>query len=105
MAKAPSSTIAGTGGRNNHSGGFFRVRSSDGVGYEPQSLAIAFSLRWLFLFLARKSAVFLAVDGKMRVPSRKEAFFMAVDGKMSLPSNKRGVFVDVVRDICYICMI
>ena len=47
---------------------------------ELQSLAIAFSLRWLFLFLAE--------DGKMRVPSRKEAFFMAE-----------------VRDICYICMI
>ncbi len=45
-------------------------------------------LRWFFLFLARKSAIFLAVDGKMTVPSRKEAFFM-----------------DEVRDICYICMI
>ena len=42
----------------------------------------------LFLFLARKSVVFLAVDGKMRAPSRKEAFFMAR-----------------VWDICYICMI
>jgi hypothetical protein len=40
-----------------------------------------------FLFLARKSAIFLAEDGKMRVLSRKEAFFM-----------------DEVRDICYICM-
>ena len=46
----------------------------DGNGYEP---------RW-----ARKSAVFLATDGKMSAPARKEGFFMAR-----------------VWDICYICMI
>ena len=34
----------------------------------------------------------------------KTAVFVDKTIKMSLPSNKRGVFVDVVRDICYICM-
>ena len=34
----------------------------------------------------------------------KMAVFVDKTIKMSLPSNKRGVFVDVVRDICYICM-
>ena len=33
------------------------------------------------------------------------AVFVDGNGKMSTLSNKRGVFVDVVRDICYICMI
>jgi len=31
------------------------------------------------------------------------AVFVDGNGKMSTLSIKRGVFVDVVRDICYIC--
>ena len=37
--------------------------------------------------------------------SMKTAVFVDKTIKMRVPSNKRGVFVDVVRDICYICMI
>ena len=43
--------------------------------------------------------------GGFLFPSIKTAVFVDKTIKMSLPSNKRGVFVDVVRDICYICII